>query len=457
MKAEVLIVDDDTEICGLLTEGLARRGYAAEAVPGAQAALDLVKERDFDVVVADVQLVDGMNGIELCARLVEARPDVPVIVLTAHGNMETAVAAIRGGAYDFIAKPISMDAFTIALARAASHRSLKSELRRLREVVDSAPRVERIIGESPAIRKVMELVRQVAATDATVLVTGESGTGKELVARAVHELSPRHEAPFVALSCAAMTPNLLESELFGHVRGAFTDAKRSRPGLFVQAGVGTVFLDEIGEMPLEMQAKLLRVLQERKVRPVGADVEVPFEARLVAATNKDLDSEVEENRFRADLYYRINVVQLEVPPLRAREGDILLLAQHALKGHAERMGKAVVAISPPAAERLMAYDWPGNVRELENCLERAVALTHTTEITIDDLPDKIREHQSSRMVIAGDNPEDMITLAEMERRYVRRVLEAVGGNKTLAARVLGIDRRSLYRRLDQTDKRGPDS
>jgi two-component system response regulator HydG len=305
-----------------------------------------------------------------------------------------------------------------------------------------------IAGSSPAIRATIEMIARVASSDATVLITGESGTGKELVARALHNLSPRRDQPFVAVNCAAMPAPLLESELFGHVRGAFTDAKRSRAGLFVQAGAGTIFLDEIGEMPIEMQVKLLRVLQERKVRPVGGDEEVPFEARVVTATNRDLETEVEEKRFREDLFYRINVVAIPVPPLRARAGDILQLAQYFLKRIAGRTNKPVQGISGPAARLLMDYDWPGNVRELENCMERAVALCRLDEVTVDDLPAKVQEHQSSKIVITTESPGELITLDEMERRYVRQVLSAVSGNKTHAARILGIDRRSLYRRLE---------
>jgi len=282
-----------------------------------------------------------------------------------------------------------------------------------------------------------------------VLITGESGTGKELVARAIHDLGPRQAEPFVAVNCGAVPANLLESELFGHVKGAFTDARRDRPGLFVQAGAGTIFLDELGEMPPEMQVKLLRVLQERTVRPVGGDDEVPFVARVVCATNRDLETEVEEGRFRQDLYYRVNVVTLEVPPLRARGSDVLLLAHHFLRRIGERTGKAVTSISPEAARKLLDYDWPGNVRELENGIERAVALAQVSEIGVDDLPTKIRDHHSARLVITGDDPAELVTMAEMERRYVRRVLDACGGNKTQAAKVLGMDRRSLYRRLEE--------
>jgi two-component system response regulator HydG len=446
----VLIVDDDDDTRGILADALERRGHSTTAAANAQSALDLLAKKDIDVVVADVQL-GGMTGLELCQRLAESRPDVPVIVVTGHGNMEVAVAAIRAGAYDFIEKPISADALSIALGRAVQHRRLIGEVRRLREQAAGQKRLPGMVGDSAAIRRVIELIEQVSDSDATVLVTGESGTGKELVARAVHDRSPRSAAPFIAINCAAMPATLLESELFGHVRGAFTDAKRSRPGLFVQASGGTLFLDEIGEMPMEMQVKLLRVLQERKVRPVGGDDEIAFDARLVTATNRDLESEVEEGRFRSDLFYRINVVHIEVPPLRSRQGDVLVLAQYFLSRHAERNGKPVVGIAAPAAKKLIDYDWPGNVRELENCMERAVALTRLSEIGVDDLPDKIRDHQSARLVISGEDPEEMLTLDEMERRYIRRVLGACNGNKTQAAKVLGLDRRTLYRRLESLD------
>jgi two-component system response regulator HydG len=278
---------------------------------------------------------------------------------------------------------------------------------------------------------------------------GESGTGKELVARGLHDLSPtRKGEPFVAINCGAVPANLLESELFGHVRGAFTDAKSARPGLFIQAKSGTIFLDEIGEMPFEMQVKLLRVLQERTVRPVGGDEEVPFTARVITATNRDLETEVHEQRFREDLFYRINVVAITVPPLRSRGADVLLLAQHVLSRIANRSGKPVPTIGIDAARRLVAYDWPGNVRELENSIERAVAVCGGAEIEPGHLPTKVQSYQPTRIELSIGAPLEMITLDEMERRYVRQVLASVNGNKTHAARVLGIDRRSLYRRLE---------
>jgi two-component system response regulator AtoC len=447
VNGTILIVDDDDDTAVLLRDSLRKRGFDVDAVNSAQQCLERLRTDPADVVVTDVQMT-GMSGIDLCQELRQRFPDLLPIVLTGQGGLDTAIAAIRAGAYDFITKPVKVDALAIAVGRALEHLSLRREVRRLRDATREMP-IGDIAGNSPAIRETIEMIRRVADSDATVLVTGESGTGKELVARALHNLSPRKDQPFVAVNCAAMPAPLLESELFGHVRGAFTDAKRSRAGLFVQAGSGTIFLDEIGEMPIEMQVKLLRVLQERKVRPVGGDEEVPFEARVVTATNRDLETEVEEKRFREDLFYRINVVAIPVPPLRARAGDILLLAQFFLKRIAARTSKPVQGISGPAARLLMDYDWPGNVRELENCMERAVALCRLDEITVDDLPAKVQEHQSSKIVITTESPGELITLDEMERRYVRQVLNAVGGNKTHAARILGIDRRSLYRRLEE--------
>ena len=451
LNAHILLVDDDEVMRELVATALRTHLYTVDIVGDGASALAQVRAQDFDAVITDIYM-PGMTGIDLCAELSTANPELPVILITGHGSMDTAIAAIRAGAYDFITKPVLIDALLIALKRAVSFHQLHREVRRLRAVVEVSQRMDTMIGESPAIQRVYSLINRVADSDTSIFIGGESGTGKELVARALHARSTRKDAPFIGINCAAMPLALLESELFGHVRGAFTDAKRARPGLFVQAQGGTLFLDEIGEMPLEMQSKLLRALQERKVRPVGGETEVPFDARLISSTNRDLETEVEEHRFRADLYYRINVVTISVPPLRARGNDILLLAQYFLSKQAKKSGKSVSTISASAARKLLEYDWPGNVRELENCMERALALAAFSEVGVDDLPDKVRKHQSSQIVIDTANPEELLPLEEMERRYVNRALAAVGGNKTHAAKVLGIDRRSLYRRLDRLAK-----
>ena len=442
----VLVVDDDEDTALLLGEALRRRGVQASVVHSAAACLEHVRSNPVDVVVTDVQM-PGMSGIDLCHELNIRHPELRVIVLTGVGDLEKAVGAIRAGAYDFINKPVRTDVLEIAIKRAFEHLAVKREVKRLRNGVDRETPID-LAGSSSVILRTVEIVRNAAPSDATVLITGESGTGKELVARALHQLSPRAAEPFIGVNCAAVPGPLLESELFGHVRGAFTDAKSSRAGLFVQAGSGTLFLDEIGEMPIEMQSKLLRVLQERMVRPVGSDEEVPFHCRVVVATNRDLESEIEAKRFREDLYYRINVLAIPVPPLRERGADVLTLAKFFLERIATRSGKRALGIAPAAVQKLMDYDWPGNVRELENCMERAVALAGRDEVDHSDLPPKVLEYTPSKITISVDGPGEMITVHEMERRYVRHVLAAVSGNKTHAARVLGINRRSLYRRLE---------
>ena len=446
MSGRVLVVDDDQEMCDFLEGALARRGFAVTSRTAAPEAFALLAETDFDVVITDLQM-KGMNGLELCERVSQNRPDVPVLVMTAFGSLETAVAAIRVGAYDFITKPVDLEPLRLAIERAVRHRALTREVGRLRQAVREARRFEELIGTSPAMGQVYDLIERVSEVDATVLITGESGTGKEMVAQAIHRRSKRKQGSFVALNCAAVPETLLESELFGHEKGAFTDAKASRAGLFVEASGGTLFLDEIGELPLALQSKLLRALQERAVRPVGAAREVAFDARLIAATNRDLESAVEEHRFRDDLYYRINVVHLPLPPLRARGGDVLLLAQHFLDHFTRMFDKPVSGIAPAAADKLLAYAWPGNVRELANCIERAVALTRFAELVVEDLPEKIRAYAKSHVVVSSSDPTELVPLEQVERRYILHVLEAVGGNRTLAAQTLGLDRKTLYRKL----------
>ena len=323
------------------------------------------------------------------------------------------------GAYDFVTKPFDPKLLVLSLNRAVQNHRLHSELKRLRKDIASQA-VPGFVGHSSAMRRVRELVSRVANSEASVLIQGETGTGKELVARLIHSSSTRQSGPFVAVNCAAVPHALIESELFGHARGAFTDARTQRTGLFLEAHGGTLFLDEIAELPLETQPKLLRALQERTVRPVGSNTETPFDVRVVAATNRDLDYEVFEKRFREDLYYRLNVVTIELPPLRSRGGDVLELAQHLLARFADRAGKPPLTLSPGAAEKLVAYQWPGNVRELENCLERGVALARFDQLTAEDLPDKIRNFHAENFVVAADDPTAVVTLEELEKRYILR-------------------------------------
>ena len=449
MGGRILVVDDDRRMCELLEAGLGRKGFTVSARTSAADALDYLGFADVEAVVTDLNM-KGMSGLELCERIAASFPDVPVVVITAFGSLETAVAAIRVGAYDFITKPFEIDELLFALDRAVQHKRLRDEVKRLRLAASGESKdATGLIGTSEAMHKVEDLIDRIVDSEATVLITGESGTGKELVAKALHRRGKRAAGPFVAINCAAVPETLLESELFGHARGAFTDARTARTGLFVEANRGTLFLDEIGDLPLGLQPKLLRALQERVVRPLGSHTEIPFDVRVVAASNRDLASAVEEGRFREDLFFRVNVIHVEMPPLRARGGDVLLLAQEFVRRVCEGSGKQVVGLSPQAAERLLAYPWPGNVRELQNCIERAVTLARYEEVMVDDLPEKIRSYRRSHVLVASDDPSELVPLEEVERRYILRVMEAVAGNKTLASRILGLDRKTLYRKLER--------
>ena len=454
MSGRVMIIEDEEALRGLIERRLRRAGWDVHAYGCAEDALSRLLEDDPEVVLTDLNL-GGADGISVCRAVAESLPGVPTVVMTAFGSMDTAIEALRAGAWDFLTKPLDLQVLALSLDRALEHRRLHLEVQRLRQRAESAAGFGEILGESQAMRDLFDLVERVAPAPSSVLITGESGTGKELVARALHRLSQRRGA-FVAINCGAVPATLLESELFGHVKGAFTDARSTRAGLFVQAEDGTLFLDEIGDMPIELQVKLLRALQERRVRPVGADREQAIEVRVVAATNQDLEAAVMEGRFREDLLYRLDVIRLELPPLRARGHDVLLLAQAFLEQHAERMGKPVQGIAEDAARKLMDYDWPGNVRELQNCMERAVVLARLDRITSTELPRRLQQHESkAQVVVASTSPELLQPLEEVERRYVLQALETLGGNKSLAAKVLRVDRRTLYRMLERWE--GSDS
>ncbi len=442
MKKHVLIVDDDPNLCLVLDAELTAREYRVTVMLSPEGALERLETDDVDVLLTDVNM-QRLSGVELCARVVALGRDVPVVVMTAFGSMDSALAAIHAGAFDYVTKPLDMNDLTATLDRGAKARSLRGEARRLRSGGLAAERFEEMIGSSPAMAKAYELIERVAKTDVTVLVTGESGSGKELVAKAIHARGPRAGSPFIAINCAAMPEQLLESELFGHTRGAFTDAHQARKGLFLKASGGTLFLDEIGEMPAGMQAKLLRALQERRVRPVGGDTETSFDARIVAATHRDLEAEVAAKRFREDLFYRINVVRIALPPLRARGRDIFLLAKHMLQ-ISQPAGQHIVGFTPAVLDALLSYSWPGNVRELQNCIQRGVALAEFDHLGLDDLPESIRHCKMPPT--GGGVPCELMAAEELERRYIAQVLGAVGGNKAAAARILGFDRRTLSRK-----------
>ncbi|MCX5745835.1 MAG: sigma-54 dependent transcriptional regulator [Proteobacteria bacterium] len=452
MSGHVLIVDDDPSMAETLAKAMSRRGFTVVWKTSAADGLKELDTVDFDAVVTDLHM-EGMSGFAFCERVVANRPDVPVVMITAFGTMDSAVGALRAGAYDFITKPFDVEMLRLTLVRAVQHRRLHDEVKRLRQLVSETQGLDRLIGSSEPIMRLKDLIDRFADSEAALLIAGESGSGKELVAHAVHQRGRTSSGPFVAINCAAIPEALLESELFGHVKGAFTDARAPRQGLFLKANGGTLFLYEIGEMPLGMQPKL-RALQERTVRPVGGDQEISYEARVITASNRDLETEVTERRFREDLFYRINVLRIDVPPLRVRGNDVVFLAQHFVEQFARQSKKTIVGMSLPVATKLAAYSWPGNVRELQNCIERAVAFARFDELTVDDLPDKVRDYRSTDVTIPGVEHNEILKMDEVERRYVIRVLKQLNGNKTMAADLLGLDRRTLYRKLERWDASG---
>ena len=458
----MLVVDDDPGTSGLLQEIFLQEGYDVDVASSGAEALELATRKPFDIVLSDVQMPD-LDGIEVLRRLRRVAPDSTVILVTAYGTIEAAIRALHEGAFDYVRKPFKLDEVRLCVARAMERRRLRVVARRGPSVTTGpgatpAPgtpatgsskngRVTRpIIGSHPAMVELFKLVSRVAGTKSSVLIIGESGTGKELIARTIHEASPRRDGAFVAVNCTTLSETLLESELFGHVKGAFTGAIERRPGLFLEANRGTVFLDEVGDMSLSMQAKLLRVLQEQEVKPVGGTETVPVDVRVVAATHQDLEALARAGRFRLDLYYRLHVVALRVPPLRERRDDIPLLANHFLREYGVIADRPIQGFSRTAVERLLAHAWPGNVRELENVVERAVALAPGSTVEEGDLPDKLLAHaKAPKPSSRSEQP----TLDEMIRRHVVEALAQTQGNKSEAARVLGIPRRTLYRMLER--------
>jgi two-component system, NtrC family, response regulator AtoC len=441
-RSRVLVVDDDPASRDLLRRVLATEGHQVSTAADGREALAELSRQPTDLVVSDIRMPD-LDGVQLLERMREAAPGLPVILVTAFGDVEGAVEAIRRGAFDYLAKPYDVDAIRLVVRRALAQAALAAENQVLRRQVREKYRLEGIVGRSEAMLQVFKTAARVAQSDATVLIEGESGTGKELVARAIHAASRRAAGPFVAVDCGAIAEGVLESELFGHARGAFTGAQAARRGLFEEASNGTLFLDEMGDVGPALQARLLRALQEGEVRRVGTNEPIPVDVRVLAATNKDLARQVKEGKFREDLYYRVNVVTLRLPPLRERREDIPLLAEHFAAKHGQPEG---AAITPPARELLLAYDWPGNVRELENVIARALALNHSGLVVPEDLPDRLRGLPPA---IPPPGAADRPTLAEVERRYAAQVLAETGGNKTRAAEVLGIDRKTLYRILGE--------
>ena len=447
-RASILIVEDDAAMREMLREALEDDGYAVETAANGRAGVERVQKGGVDLVVSDVKMPE-IDGLDMLREIKAVSPSPYVITITAFGSIDTAIRAVKLGAFDYITKPFEVDQLILSVEKALAERELRSEVARLRDEVSRSYRFENMIGRSPGMQEVFDLVRRVAGSPASVLVTGESGTGKELVAKAIHFNSPRRERPFVALNCAAIPDTLLESELFGYKRGAFTDARADRAGLLVEAEGGTIFLDEIAELSPTLQAKLLRVLQEGEIRPLGAARNEKVDVRVIAATNRELDARLKDGSFREDLYYRLNVIQIQLPPLRDRTEDVLPLAEHFLSVSAARAGKELKGFHEVAKKALLAHRWPGNVRELENVVERAVALAETVSIRVEDLPTAVRDRRDAEQdTLARALARDM-SLDELEREYIQRVLAAEGGNKTRAAQRLGLDRKTLYRKLEE--------
>jgi len=443
-KNSILVVDDDLAHRTMLRTLLASWGYEVSEADDGRAAIEAVHGQPFDLVLMDIRMIH-VSGIEALEEIKAFNPAIPVILMTAYASVETAVEALKKGAYDYLTKPLDFDELKLAIARAMEHSRLKEENQLLRESLGLKFDRRNLIGRSAVMTKLLETVTQVAPSEATVLITGESGTGKEVIAGAIHYNSPRREGPFIKINCAAIPETLLESELFGHEKGSFTGADRRREGKFRQADGGSIFLDEVSEMSLAMQVRLLRVLQEREITRVGGEEVIRVNVRVITATNRDLPAAIEAGRFRKDLFYRLNVVTLHVPPLRERKDDIPPLAEHFLKMFAEKNRKRVRGFTPQAMDRLLRYDWPGNVRELMNTVERGVVLTRSEYIDEGELTPVLLKQHEEETVLPGEVP--AASLEALEKATILKTLEQTGGNKSEAARRLGITRRTLHQKL----------
>jgi two-component system response regulator HydG len=447
----LLIVDDDPGHLATLKTITKSWGYTVETADDGDIAEELIKSKPVDLVLTDVRMA-RMSGMELQVRIKRYNPSIPVIVMTAYSSVESAVEALKAGAYDYLTKPLDFEVLKLTIERACEHAGLKVENRLLKEQLQADPDPTHIIGQSRAMKELLEMLAMAAPSEATVLLTGESGTGKELIARSLHNSSLRKDQPLVVINCAAITETLLESELFGHEKGAFTGADKRREGRFMQANHGTIFLDEIGETSPTMQAKLLRVLQQKEIQRVGGDQVLEVDVRIVAATNRDLEAEVAQGGFREDLFYRLNVLPIQVPPLRERQDDIPLLAQHFLEHYGPKNRKPVKGFSPLAMDMLVRYNWPGNVRELENAVERAVILLTGEHITEKQLPMNIvRKYPVEKMPLrpAPAAADGTRSLDEIEKEAILATLKATNGNKSETARRLGITRKTLHNKLNK--------
>jgi DNA-binding NtrC family response regulator len=445
---KILVVDDDLEMCRMVSDILEDEGFSVLAVNESLEASKILRKEEFDVMVTDLKM-KGLKGLDLLEEAKKVAPLTPVIIITAFGTIESAIKAMKMGAHDYITKPFKMDELVVAVRKALENRLLKKEVVRLKKEVQSRYDFHHIVGKNPVMQKIYDLIEKVSYSSGNLFITGESGTGKELVAKAIHYHGARKEGPFIAVNCAAIPETLLESELFGYRKGAFTDAKSDKKGLLFEAGEGTLFLDEVTEMSPRLQAKLLRVIEEREVRPLGDINAYPIDVRIISTTNKDVRLLIQKGLFREDLYYRLKVIDIDLPPLRRRREDIPLLLQHFIAKFNRDLKKSISGVSGEALKLLLNYPWPGNVRELENVIQRAITLGQHGEILPEDLPTSMIQEENQDLV--GKALQEEYTLEELEREYIWKVLVKAGGNKSKAAQILGLDRKTLYRKLDEEE------
>jgi DNA-binding NtrC family response regulator len=443
MNTSVMIVDDEQEIRDSLSEVLADEGYLTYKAENGAVALEMLNEQHYDIIISDIKMPE-LDGVTLLQKVKEQAPDTFVILITSYGSTETAIDAMRHGAIDYILKPIDFDELILRIKNIDMHKDLMREVRFLRQEISSQYNYEHIIGESQAMKRMYRLIDKVAPSTSTVLVAGRSGTGKELVARAIHARSERAHRPFVAINCGAIPETLFESELFGYKKGAFTGAGKDKDGVFKSAAGGTLFLDEVGEIPLQVQVKLLRSIEMREIKPLGSNVVIPINVRLIAATNRDLAQEVEDGRFREDLYYRLNIIEIYLPSLAERKDDIPLLVKHFINKYNAELKRRIIGIDNEAMKNLVNYNWKGEVRELENIVERAVLLCDGDMISTEDLPKRAQD------VVSSDYPDNLKEASKnFERTHIVNILERVENDKSKAAEILGIGLSSLYRKIDE--------
>jgi DNA-binding NtrC family response regulator len=446
-RHKILVVDDDLKMCELLSEILKDEGFSVTTSRDSLKASGILNKEEFDVILTDLKM-HGMDGMDLLDEAKQAAPSTPVIIMTAFGTIETAIKAMKMGAYDYVLKSDETDGLLLTVKKALEYRLLKKRIDHLRRRLESDYQFHDLIGKSPPMKKVYETIDMISDASCNILITGESGTGKELVAKAIHYHSKRKEGPFIAVNCAAIPETLIESELFGYKKGAFTDAKTDKKGLIFEADEGTLFLDEITEMPLILQAKLLRVIEEREVRPLGDTVSYPVDVRIISTSNRDIKSLIQEDKFREDLYYRLKVIDIELPPLRERKEDIPLLVQNFVEKFSKEMKKKISGISEEALKALLDYSWPGNVRELENAIQRAIILNqHETLLPVDFSDTIVGQKRDANILEKA--AQERYSFDQLLKEYIKKMMIETGGNKTKVSEILGIDRKTLYRKLKE--------